>query len=121
MKELIKAYEALSDDSRLRVLNLLISRECCVCEVVQSLNISQSKASRILNILYDVGFLKLRKEGLWSLYSVDWDGMSDQLSATIKTVESAFANNNQMIDDLKRLKSAKRLCPTCDNLPYIKH
>jgi ArsR family transcriptional regulator len=115
MKELIKAYKALSDDSRLRVLNLLISRECCVCEVVQTLNISQSKASRILTILYNAGFLKLRKEGLWSLYSIDWEGMSDQFSATIKIIESTFVNNNQMLDDLKQLKSAKRLYPTCDN------
>ena len=65
MRELVKVYKALSDESRLRVLNLLFEKECCVCEVMQSLEISQSKASRILSALYDVGFLNLRKDGLW--------------------------------------------------------
>jgi len=74
VRELVKAYKVLSDESRLMVLNLLLERECCVCEVMQALEISQSKASRILSALLDVGFLKLRKDGLWSLYSIDWDG-----------------------------------------------
>ena len=53
MKDLIKVYKALSDESRLRVLNLLLERECCVCEVEQVLDVSQSKASRMLTTLYD--------------------------------------------------------------------
>ena len=48
MREIIKAFKALSDETRLRVLNLILERECCVCEVMQALEISQSKASRHL-------------------------------------------------------------------------
>ena len=70
MRELVKAFKALSDETRLRIINLLLERECCVCEVIQALDISQTRASRNLNILYNAGFLKLRKDGLWSLYSV---------------------------------------------------
>ena len=77
MRELVKAFKALSDETRLRILNLLLERECCVCEVMQALNISQTRASRNLNALYDAGFLKLRKEGLWSLYSIDKEGMRE--------------------------------------------
>ena len=72
MRELTKAFKALSDETRLRILNLLMERECCVCEVMQVLNISQSRASRSLSALYDAGFLKLRREGLWSLYAWLW-------------------------------------------------
>jgi len=67
MKETIKAFKALSDETRLRILNVLLQRECCVCEVMQALDISQTRASRNLAALRDAGFLKLRKEGLWSL------------------------------------------------------
>ena len=56
-------FKALSDETRLRVLNLLLERECCVCEVMQALNISQSRASRALKSLHDAGILKLEKEG----------------------------------------------------------
>ena len=99
MRGLVKVYKSLSDESRLRVLNLVFERECCVCEVMQVLQISQSKASRVLSTLYDVGFLKLRKEGLWSLYSVDWDGMTDYLKHILKATRDAFKNNKQFIND----------------------
>lgn len=115
MRELVKIYKVLSDESRLRVLNLLLERECCVCEVMQALEISQSKASRILSALFDVGFLKLRKDGLWSLYSVDWDGMGLHLKDIVEATRRAFGGNKQMEIDRKRLKTAERLGPDCVN------
>ena len=111
MRELTKTYKILSDESRLRVLLLLQQRECCVCEVMQALDISQSKASRILNALYDVGFLKLHKDGLWSLYSIDRDGMNSFLKDILKTTISAYKNSEQSIKDRERLKHARRVGP----------
>ena len=113
MRDMIKAYKALSDESRLRVLNLLFERECCVCEVEQVLDVSQSKASRMLTALYDVGFLNLRKEGLWSLYSIDWDGMGENLKGILKAAETGFFGNKQMEADRERLKTAVRVGPGC--------
>ncbi len=113
MKELIKVYKALSDESRLRVLNLLLARECCVCEVMQVLEISQSKASRILSTLYDVGFLKLRKNGLWSLYSINEDDMDTQLQDILKATSISFKKNRQMALDRERLEKAERVGPSC--------
>ena len=115
MREMVKIYKALSDESRLRVLNLLLERECCVCEVMQALEISQSKASRILSTLYSVGFLKLRKDGLWSLYSFDWEGMGAHLKEIVEATRRAFENNKQMEIDRERLKTAERVGPSCVN------
>ena len=42
MRDLVKAIKALSDETRLRILNLLLEQECCVCEVMQALDISQT-------------------------------------------------------------------------------
>ena len=111
MRNLVKVYKVLSDESRLRVLNLILERECCVCEVMQALGISQSKASRILSALYDVGFLKLRKDGLWSLYSFDWEGMDSPLKDILEVTRRAFENNEQMKMDRERLKTAERVGP----------
>jgi len=115
MKDLVKVYKVLSDESRLRVLNLILERECCVCEVMQALEISQSKASRILSALYDVGFLKLRKDGLWSLYSIDWDGMGVNLKDILAATHKGFIGNIQMEADRERLKTAVRVGPGCVN------
>jgi ArsR family transcriptional regulator len=113
MREMVKVYKALSDESRLRVLNLLFEGECCVCEVMQALEISQSKASRILSALYDVGFLKLRKDGLWSFYSIGWDTMGGHLKAILEAAGKAFSGNKQMEMDRERLKNAERVGPGC--------
>ena len=115
MKGLVKAYKVLSDESRLRVLNLLLERECCVCEVMQALEISQSKASRILSALCDAGFLNLRKEGLWSLYSIDWDGMDACLQEIMEATRKAFEGDKQLNNDRERLRKAERVGPGCVN------
>jgi ArsR family transcriptional regulator len=39
MRDLVEAAKALADETRLRILNLLLERECCVCEVMQVLEI----------------------------------------------------------------------------------
>lgn len=113
MRGLIKVYKVLSDESRLRVLNLLLERPCCVCEVMQALDISQSKASRGLTALYDSGILKLHKDGLWSLYSIDWDEMDKTLKAIVETTINAFKDNRIMKADRERLKTVERVGPSC--------
>lgn len=113
MREAVKAFKALSDETRLRVLNLVLERECCVCEVMQALEISQSKASRHLSALYDAGFLKLRKDGLWSLYSIDSEGMPDYLADLLEAVSKALESNKAAALDKERLKKARRVGIKC--------
>jgi len=113
MRDLVKAFKALSDETRLRILNLLLERECCVCEVMQALDISQTRASRNLNFLYDAGFLKLRKDGLWSLYSIDKDGVKPYYIDLVEAVKKGLEGNKLVAQDTKRLKAAKRVGPGC--------
>jgi ArsR family transcriptional regulator, arsenate/arsenite/antimonite-responsive transcriptional repressor len=109
MYNLVKAMKALSDNNRIRIISLLLVRECCVCEVVQALGISETRASRNLTMLHDAGFLKLRKEGLWSLYSIDREGMPEHLYMLIEAVRNTLEENDVMVQDRERLKTAKRV------------
>ena len=111
MRGLIKAYKSLSDETRLRILSLLSEKDCCVCEVMQALNISQSRASRNLLVLYEAGFLKLQKEGLWSVYSLDRAGMTKHLFNLVNTVNEALDGTEVIILDRKRIREAKRVGP----------
>jgi ArsR family transcriptional regulator, arsenate/arsenite/antimonite-responsive transcriptional repressor len=113
MKDLIKVHKVLSDETRLRVLNLLLERPCCVCEVMQALDVSQSKASRGLSGLYEADILKLQKDGLWSLYSIDWDGMEKNLKKIVEATTGAFKENKMMNVDRERLRKAERVGPSC--------
>jgi ArsR family transcriptional regulator len=110
---IIKLHKALSDESRLRVLYLLDERACCVCEVMQVLGISESKASRVLTALYDAGILKLHKDGLWSLYSIDWDTMDVEHRSIIEATINSLRRNELNIADRERLKKAERVGPGC--------
>ena len=111
MRNIIKASKSLSDETRLRILNLLLQRECCVCEVMQALGISQTRASRNLSILHEAGFLTLKKEGLWSNYSLDREGMEPYLSDLINAVSKALDDNEVFALDRNRLNKAKRVGP----------
>jgi ArsR family transcriptional regulator len=113
MKDVVKAMKALSDETRLRILNVLLERECCVCEAMQALDISQTRASRNLGILHDAGLLKVRKEGLWSLYSIDRDGMKEYYSSLVEAVRKSLEDDEVAALDRKRLKTAERVGPGC--------
>jgi len=91
----------------------VLERECCVCEVMQALDISQTRASRNLSALYDAGFLKLRKDGLWSLYSIDNEEMSPHFADLVEAVRKGLKGNELVARDRERLKKAKRVGPGC--------
>jgi len=111
MRDLIKATKALSDETRLRILNLLLERECCVCEVMQALDISQSRASRNITALYDSGFLTRRKEGLWAFYTID--ETKEFYPELIGAVRKALEGNKLVEADRERLRKAQRLGLGC--------
>ena len=113
MHELVKAFKALSDETRLRILNVLMERECCVCEVMQALDISQTRASRNLGILHDAGFLKLRKDGLWSLYSIDRERLKERYTGMVEVVRRGLEGSEIATIDRERLAKAERVGPGC--------
>ncbi len=112
MKEL-KAFKVLCDETRVRMLNLLLQDEHCVCEIMQALDISQSKASRGLTALYDTGFLKMRREGLWALYSLDEENIKGYRSKLIEAVKEVLKGKEIAMLDEERLKKARRVGARC--------
>ena len=60
-------FQALSDETRLRILRLIVTsgEECCLCELVDSLLEPSHKLSRHLKILRQAGLLSSHKEGRW--------------------------------------------------------
>ena len=111
MQDFIKAIKALSDETRLRIVRVLLERECCVCEVMQALDISQTRASRNLKVLHDAGSLSLKKDGLWSLYSLDRDGMREGYNHLVEVVKRVLESNPVVAKDLERLNKAERVGP----------
>jgi len=80
---------------------------------MQALQISQTRASRNLSVLRDAGFLKLRKDGLWSLYSINEKGMDGYLIGLVESVRRALEDNAVAVRDRERLKKAERVGMQC--------
>lgn len=63
MNNLINLFKILSDETRLRILMLILEEELCVCEIYGILDESQPKVSKALSKLRDLGIvLDERKE-----------------------------------------------------------
>ena len=63
-------FAALSDRTRLRLLNLMNGREVCVCYFVEILGQTQPKISRHLAYLRRAGIVEARREGKWMHYRI---------------------------------------------------
>lgn len=63
-------FQALGDNTRLRLLNLMGDREICVCHLVEILGQPQPKISRHLAYLRSAGIVEPRREGKWMHYRV---------------------------------------------------
>lgn len=71
MQHVARFFKVLSDPSRVALLWLLRSRgELCVCDLMQALEIPQSKASRHLATLRHAGLVTDRKQGAWTYYAL---------------------------------------------------
>lgn len=70
-------FHALSDPTRLAVLDLLRTGERCVCELQTEIDASQSRLSFHLRVLKDAGLVADRKEGRWSFYALSPDALAE--------------------------------------------
>src|SRR5438445_6654899 len=82
-----KLFHALGDATRLRILGLLLTGEICVCDIHETLRISQPKASRHLAYLRRSGLVATRRHGLWVYYR-----LADTSDAILATIQGAVAH-----------------------------
>ncbi|HKR10357.1 MAG TPA: metalloregulator ArsR/SmtB family transcription factor [Gemmatimonadaceae bacterium] len=73
----IELFHALSDETRLRIIELLNRGERCVCELTDTLDTAQSRLSFHLRVLRDAGIVRDRKDGRWVYYELDRDAFEE--------------------------------------------
>lgn len=94
----VQYFKALADETRLRLLNILYNFELNVNELVNTLDMGQSRISRHLKILSSAGLLNWRRDGLWVFYSVPEEGQHRNF---IEAAISFIAEEELFIEDLK--------------------
>jgi len=82
----VELFHALSDETRLQIIELLRKGERCVCDLTDTLDAAQSRLSFHLRVLRDAGIVRDRKDGRWVHYELNRD---------------AFEEAETLIDELK--------------------
>ena len=105
MKDVAQFFKALADECRLKVLWLLLNhKELCVCDIMEALGITQSKASRHLATLRHAGLVTDRKVGAWSYYSLS-PVDNDLKRGVIKTLREKLGGHPEAPKVLEGLRT----------------
>ena len=78
-KEYTIVFKALSDETRLKIVEMLSCNEMCACDILDYFQISQSTLSYHMKILTECNLICSRKDGSWVKYS-----LNDQVAKKIK-------------------------------------
>jgi len=92
-----RLFQALADATRLRILGLLLTGEICVCDIHETLRISQPKASRHLAYLRRSGLVTTRRQGFWVYYR-----LADRSDAIVSTIQQAVTHVLGHLETVRR-------------------
>ncbi len=105
MKELEQYFKALADANRLRILNLLLHGELCVCDIQFVLEAAQPTVSRHLAYLKNSGLVLDRRDGLRIFYRLT-EAKQGSKKRLFEFLRDAYKSEEQLQEDTRRLKNA---------------
>ncbi len=116
MEDILSSFGAMADETRLKMLWLLLNKsELCVCDLMEVLDISQSKASRHLRTLFNAGLVRARREGLWAYYSLreQQDSAASSLLETLRVYMSGREEARALLVKLEAWLEQKKSRTPC--------
>ena len=96
-KEHVGLFKALADSNRLMIVDMLSCGEMCACNILGKLQITQPTLSHHMKILCDSKLVSGRKEGKWTYYSLNDEGVQqfkDYLSAITSNKDDCICNED---------------------------
>ena len=107
LEQLTEAFKGLADPTRLRIMNLLLHGELCVCHIQRVLSASQPNVSRHLNYLKHSGLVLDRREGYRVYYRL-LDSRDGPLKGLFEFLRMAVRGDEIFRQDLGQLKRSIR-------------
>ena len=119
MMDVEQVFKALADTNRLRIVNLLLHGELCVCDIQYVLENSQPNVSRHLAYLKNSGIVLDRRDGYRVFYRIANPRESSR-KLLFDFLRQIFKDEEQLGQDTKRLKEAisSGSCTISDWKPY---
>jgi ArsR family transcriptional regulator len=103
VRPLTKLFRALGDETRVRIVALLVHGELCVCHLEQALGLSQPNCSRQLGILKSAGIVDSRRDGTWVYYRII-EQEHDSVTNVLEVLSKTFGSEKALRADHVRLK-----------------
>ncbi len=95
-EKLADIFKALADPTRLKILSLLRTRDCCVCELVPIFNISQPAISKHVARLKTAELVRETRKGQWVFYSINEERLDE--------IGYALSNLLDLSEELRKLE-----------------
>lgn len=110
MRETLEFFKLLSDETRFRVIMLLMEKELAVCELVGILDLPQPKVSKALAKLRDLGLVLDERKEKYMYYSLN--PKKERFIKILKETKNSCDNLCLVAQDTKKLKE-KNYTPIC--------
>jgi ArsR family transcriptional regulator, arsenate/arsenite/antimonite-responsive transcriptional repressor len=78
--EFVPVFKALSDETRLKIIDMISCGEMCACHILEEFSISQSTLSYHMKILSDSGIVNARRDGAWMKYTLNKERTNEALA-----------------------------------------
>lgn len=104
--EYVPAFKATSDETRLKIIDMLSCGEMCACDILEEFSISQSTLSYHMKILTDCGLVNGVRDGAWMRYTLNLEKINSVLgflTDITREKEDCICKNGQN-------KDANRCC-----------
>ena len=124
MANLVPILKALADETRFRIIHLLLSHDLCVGALADHLSMSKAAVSQHLKILRKAGLVRGEKRGYWTHYGVDKTVIHQIAEALMEKANQApdfrmachrSIQDESKIDNLKRREFT--MCQNCCQQP----
>jgi ArsR family transcriptional regulator, arsenate/arsenite/antimonite-responsive transcriptional repressor len=111
VRDLLFIAQALSDESRVRILFALRGGERCVCQIVELLDLAPSTVSRHLTVLKHAALVEARKEGRWLFYRLAGKDAPPMIRKSLRWLFDSLETNPRIAADATRLRTILQLEP----------
>lgn len=96
--EYVSLFKAISDQTRLKIVDLLSCGEMCACQLLDNFSITQPTLSYHMRILCESGIVNGRRDGAWMYYSIN-GAVIEAISDFLIEIKSNKEQCNSKSDD----------------------
>jgi ArsR family transcriptional regulator len=86
--------KALSDETRLKIFNMLADGELCACKILEDFDITQPTLSYHMKILSESGLVNSRRDGVWMKYSINEKNL-EAIKQMFDYIKASIRNYNK--------------------------